>query len=281
MNFFKVKILFFIALLIIAINIVFSNCIALSNENSKVFSNYNDQHIVWNRKPIKITLPVGKERFISFPSEMKFGYNMNLLPASMLRVENNNKTLYLLAKRPFNTKRVQVKLVNGEVILLDINARKYANDNPVDIILLSSKTLDSVQNNKNWAKINYVSLTRYAIQQLYAPQRLLKNKMNITRFPMEVNHIVPLFYDNSILVMPLASWRGRDLYVTALLVKNLLNQFIRLDPRLLCGNWKTASFYPKMALLPSGSPINGDVSTLFVISDRPFFQAIQNCLNQE
>lgn len=241
--------------------------------------NQFDQHVVWNRKPIQVTLPVGVERFVSFPTKVQFGYNTNLLPPSAFRVENDNRTLYFLAKKPFSTKRVEVKLASGEIILLDINTKAHANDNPVDIVLPKSNHLDSLknQNQTSTSNINYVTLTRYAIQQIYAPRRLLKQSMNMTRFPMKTTHVVPLFYDGSAFAMPLASWRGGNLYVTALLVKNLLNQPLYLDPRLLCGTWLAASFYPQTTLAPHGTAINQDTSTLFVISHQPFAQAIQAC----
>lgn len=242
----------------------------------------SDEHIVWSRAPIQITLPVGKERFVSFPNEVQFGYNTHLLPPSALRVENDNQTLYLFAKKPFSTERVEAKLASGEIILLDINAKNAAPDNPIDIVLPkaeNSRNTSANQPSASRSSVNYVSLTRYAVQQLYAPQRLLKQSMSITRFPMETEHTVPLFYDGSASAMPLASWRGGDLYVTALLIKNLLNQPLRLDPRLLCGDWKAASFYPQTALAARGTPINRDTATLFVVSNEPFSQAVSGCLN--
>lgn len=244
-------------------------------------SNNTDEHIVWQRAPIHITLPVGKERFISFPNEVQFGYNTTLLPPPALRVENDNQTLYLLAKKPFDTQRVEAKLASGEIILLDINAKKQADSHPIDIVLpaIHQKTQSNNTNDISSSSTNYVELVRYAIQQLYAPQRLLKHSNSIRRFPMETSHVVPLFYDSSASAMPLASWRSGDFYVTALLIKNLLQQPLRLDPRLLCGNWKTASFYPKTTLSPRGTPINQDTSTLFVVSDQPFAQATRSCMN--
>lgn len=244
-------------------------------------SNHSDEHIVWQRAPIQITLPVGKERFVSFPTEVQFGYNTNLLPPSALRVENDNQTLYLYAKKPFETQRTEAKLADGEIVLLDINAKQQANDNPIDIVLpRAAKTgSSSISQDVSQSSVNYVTLTRYAVQQLYAPQRLLKQSMNITRFPMETAHVVPLFYDGSASAMPLASWHGGSYYVTALLIKNLLNQPLRLDPRLLCGQWKTASFYPKTTLAPHGTPINQDTSTLFLVSSEPFSEAVQSCSN--
>lgn len=243
--------------------------------------NQSDQHIVWNRKPIQVTLPVGIERFMSFPSAVQFGYNTNLLPPSAFRVENDNRTLYLLAKKSFSTERVEAKLASGDIILLDINAKAHANDNPVDIVLPKpTSAFPTTQSQSSVASVNYVTLTRYAIQQIYAPRRLLKQSMSMTRFPMETTHVAPLFYDGSASAMPLASWRGGNLYVTALLVKNLLNQPLRLDPRLLCGAWLAASFYPQTTLASHGTAINQDTSTLFVISYQPFAQATQVCAPQ-
>ncbi|PIR19798.1 MAG: TIGR03749 family integrating conjugative element protein [Deltaproteobacteria bacterium CG11_big_fil_rev_8_21_14_0_20_47_16] len=245
------------------------------------FSNNSDEHIVWQRAPIQITLPVGKERFVSFPGGVQFGYNTNLLPPSTLRVENDNRTLYLYAKKSFSTQRTEAKLANGEIVLLDINAKPEANNNPIDIVLpKAAKTGSaSISLDVSQSSVNTVTLTRYAAQQLYAPQRLLKQSMSITRFPMETAHVVPLFYDGSSTAMPLASWHGGNYYVTALLIKNLLNQPLRLDPRLLCGQWKTASFYPQTTLAPRGTPINQDTSTLFLVSSEPFSEAVQSCSN--
>lgn len=241
----------------------------------------SDIHVVWKRTPIKVTLPVDKERFVTFPSEVKFGYNKNLLPSSILSVENDNQTLYFDAKKPFKTQRTEAKLSNGEIILIDIDAQKNANDNPVDIVFPKKEKVieTAAEQSVSRSSVNYVTLTRYAVQQLYSPERLLKQSNNITRFPMETAHTVPIFYDDSVSAMPLASWQGGDYFVTAILIKNLLNQPLKLDPRLICGDWKAATFYPQTTLSSQGTAINQDATTLFIVSDEPFSQAIKSCLN--
>ncbi len=279
--FIPIKFLCFTGTLLASLSIM---SLSYAATNSAI--NSADEHIVWQRAPINITLPVGKERFVTFPTEVQFGYNTKLLPPSKLRVENDNQTLYFLAKKPFNTQRTEAKLDNGEIILLDINAKKQADDHSIDIVLPAIHRTNKNDKNKNnennsytsQSNVNYVTLIRYAVQQLYAPQRLLKHSNVMMRFPMETAHVVPLFYDGSASAIPLASWRGDNLYVTALLVKNLLNQSLHIDPRLLCGNWKAASFYPQTTLAPRGTPINRDTSTLFVVSNQPFAGAIQPCL---
>jgi len=242
----------------------------------------SDEHVVWQKAPIEINLPVGQERYISFPSSIQFGYDANDLPASMLRVENNNQTLYLTAKQAFPLQRVEAKLINGEIILMDLTAKEGGDDASIDIVLPQANPVEGNSTHSTYTNdtnINYISLIRYAVQQLYAPERLINHAANITRFPMSTSHVVPLVYDNSISAMPLASWRDGDLYVTAILIKNQLHQALRLDPRLICGNWQAATFYPKNKIAARGTPINRDTSTLFVVSNRPFAEAMQSCLH--
>ena len=238
-----------------------------------------DETIVWERAPIAVTLPIGKERFISFPSAVQFGYDKTHLSDAALRVENDHETLYLTAEKPFATERVEAKLATGDIVLMDISTVASGDDNPIDVVLPKNTSADTaISNSQGSQDLDYVSLTRYAIQQLYAPTRLLTDSSAITRFPMETTHVVPLFYDDSISAMPLASWRDSDSYITAVLIKNRLNQPLRLDPRLLCGDWKAATFFPHSTLAQKGLSLNQDTSTLFVVSDRPFHEAMSLCV---
>lgn len=242
-----------------------------------------DETQVWTRAPIQITLPVGEERFLTFPMPVQFGYNTARLPSSVLRVENDNQTVYLLAKKPFNTERVEARLSNGEIILLDMNASLGADDNPVDIVLPSNATTLNGQNtNASTITVNDVALLRYAIQQLYAPETVLdsleSNPLGITRFPMETSHVVPLFEDGSAIAMPLASWHAGNEYVTAVQIKNALAQPLTLNAQTICGDWQAASFFPQNQIAAHTAALDAGMSTLFVVSNVPFNEAIKNCL---
>lgn len=239
-----------------------------------------DVRIVWQRAPIKITLPVGRERFVTFPQAAQFGYNVERLPSSVLRVENDNQTLYLLAKQPFDTQRVQAKLTDGEIILLDLDAKIKADIAPIDIVLPEKPASDQFNNN-NTSTIDYVTLTRFAVQQLYAPKRLLNTASDITRFPLEASNLTFLYASDAVNTTPLASWRGHNLYVTAIQLKNKLKKLLHVDPRLFCGHWQAASIYPRTALVASGINDDRDRTTLFIVSNQPFSEAIQSCLNRE
>lgn len=243
------------------------------------------EHIVWQQTPINVSLPVGKERLVNFPVAVEFGYDKNVLPDNLLRVQNNNGTLYLLAKAPFTIQRVQVRCSNeGKIILLNLSAQKEASTTPLDIVLphassalfsdvthplkqQDTETIDST--------LGYLTLTRFAAQQLYAPKRLLTQPNTIYRTPMHTTKTVILLRDQSVLAMPLASWRRSDLTVTAVLLRNQLSQSLTLDPRNLCEEWRAATFFPHTLLAPAGQ--RADSTTVFLIANRSFADALASC----
>jgi integrating conjugative element protein (TIGR03749 family) len=250
-------------------------------------SNPPHEHIVWQQTPIDVTLPVGKERMVSFPASVQFGYDKNALPDNALRIQNNNGVLYLFAKTEFATQRVQVRLSDsGQIILLNLAAQKGASDTPLDVIMAQPTAIPTTTASANGLisplassfpddTVSYITLTRFAIQQLYAPKRLLVQPPNIFRTPMHTQKTAPLFRDGSVLAMPLASWRGGNLTVTAVLLRNQLHQSFTLDPRNICGDWRATSFFPQTVLAPAGN--RQDSTTVFLISNKSFADALHVC----
>jgi integrating conjugative element protein (TIGR03749 family) len=252
------------------------------------------EHVVWQQAPIDVTLPVGKERMVSFPSAVAFGYDKNILPDNLLRAQNNNGVLYLFAKAPFAAQRVQVKLMDsGQIILLNLSAQKEASVTPIDVVMSSAVNRvsavpknspstnipeeDSTPQSNDFSDnaISYISLTRFAAQQLYAPKRLLTQPPAIFRTPMHTAKTVPLFRDGGVIAMPLASWRGGDLTVTAVLLRNQLHQSLTLDPRNICGSWQATTFFLQTVLAVSGQ--RRDSTTVFLVANRAFADALQTC----
>jgi integrating conjugative element protein (TIGR03749 family) len=250
------------------------------------------EHLIWKEKPIDIILPLGKERIVHFPESVSFGYDKNSLDEKKLSIQNNNGVLYLTAKKLFTPQRVEVKCnTTGSIILMNLSAKKNVSDTPIDVILADNKNVNrngenhTAENNftlgapssfsKNPNSVDAIILTRIAAKELYAPKRLLHDPQNIFRTPMHTKKTVPLFLDGSVIAMPLASWRDGDLFVTAVLLRNQEKQSISLDPRILCGHWKTATFYPSEILAPKGSA--EDSTTLFLVSNRSFVESMQIC----
>ena len=66
---------------------------------------------------------------------------------------------------------------------------------------------------------------------------------------------------------PLMAWRAGTLYLTAVKLRNRSNTAQVLDPRLLRGNWLTATLQ-HARLLPAGNV--ADSTAVYLISAQPF-----------
>ena len=138
-------------------------------------------------------------------------------------------------------------------------------------LVLSCLLLASLTANAGSFEVNAVTLTRFAIQSLYSPKRLITTPEEIHRVPMETEKHVPLFYGAAIDAMPIASWRAGALYMTAVELKNLTTHPISIDIKNAKGNWQTAAMYPT-AKLPSRD--KHETTTVFLVSTRPFQDAL-------
>ncbi|HAT4451861.1 TPA: TIGR03749 family integrating conjugative element protein [Legionella pneumophila] len=226
------------------------------------------EHLVWEKVPLTIELPINKERLVQFPQAIKVIDQQLSANLDILKVKGS---LYLKAKESFKDSRLIVQLLpEGEVIILNLNANEKAiNATPIEILIDDPKTTHNA--GASQYEYNAIQLTRFAIQALYSPERVREIPEGIYRSPMQTNKTIPLFYGASIEAHPLASWRGGNLYVTAVDLKNLLNQPSKLQFTKLMGHWQTASFYPKSELPPRNQH---ESTTVFLISDQPFASAL-------
>ena len=62
------------------------------------------ERIFWDKKPLKITLPVNKERMITFPTPVRIGLPVEI--NSQLRTQINNNTVNWLAYESFKSQRI-------------------------------------------------------------------------------------------------------------------------------------------------------------------------------
>ena len=228
------------------------------------------ERIEWKKTPIKLKLKVGQERLVVFPDSVKVGVPNQIQP--LLRTQNINGTVYLMAHAAFDSTRVMVREIDGDQIyLLDITATvETIQNNPVEIYVqdadVSGNTDISIERNWSRPKYSYVSLTRFAAQQLYAPARLLNNRPGIVRTPVARTSI-PLLRGGAIDARPIIAWRAEGYYLTAVKLTNQTAHAQTLDPRDLRGSWLTASFQHHR-LLPVGN--EADTTAVYLISARPF-----------
>ena len=234
------------------------------------------ERLFWDKVPLRITLPVGKERLVTFHADVRVGMPGSI--RSKLRTQSNQGTVYWKASEAFDTQRIEVREIQSHrIYLIDLKASTKANSvTPIEVIF--KETRKDVEDKtsadsslKTAKKPGYIALTRFAAQQLYAPARLLKASTSIHRISVAKHSTIHLIHGEQIKATPVASWQSGALYITAVELKNTSDHFINLDPRHLRGEWRTATFQ-HIRLYPSGS--ESDTTAVYLISDRPFHEVI-------
>ena len=109
-----------------------------------------------------------------------------------------------------------------------------------------------------------VVLTRFAAQNLYAPLRTVEPlpgvmRVNLRR-DMDLGTLMPTL---PVRALALASWRLEDQWVTAVRLTNTSAGWVTLDPRVLQGDFLTATFQHE-ALGPHGVP--EDTTVLYLVT---------------
>jgi len=228
------------------------------------------ERIEWKKAPIRLELVVGQEQRIEFPAAVKVG-----VPASVqgvLRTQSVNGTVYLLGHAPFGSNRLMVReLDSGRIYLFDVTATEDGGPgHPIQIYVTGDQGSENDQatggHEPEQGQPDYIQLTRFAAQQLYAPARLVKDRSGIARIPVSRDP-VDLYHGGTVEAAPLAAWRAMGLYVTAVKLTNHTEQALTLDPRNLRGTWLTAAFQHHR-LFPKGD--EADTTAVYLISARPF-----------
>ena len=227
------------------------------------------ERIVWQKTPIPVELRVGTERLVHFPGAVQVGLPVPL--QDIVRVQSIAGTVYLLAHQPFARTRVIVRGADdGQVYLLDLSANVEASsDAPIEIFLPDeARSTDGGAAVETPARpqYGYVTLTRFAAQQLYAPARLLNALPGVVRVPVK-REPVTLVRGAAIEAVPLMAWRAGDRFVTAVTLINTTRHPQILDPRTLRGRWLTATFQHNR-VHAAGS--EADRTVVYLLSARPF-----------
>ena len=223
------------------------------------------QRVVWNKQPIAVQLNIGDERRIQFRAPVSVG-----LPAALqglLRVQTVSGTVYLLSQRAFpKTRLLARELDSGQTYLLDVTAVENDGAMPPIVVHLPRDRMPTATIVKASSPPGYVSLTRYAAQQLYAPERLLTAMQGVHRVPIQ-DKTASLIPGKAVHATPLIAWRAGDLYVTAVELQNHSKRAQILDPRRIRGHWLSATFQ-HARLLPNGT--DADTTAVYLVSEQPF-----------
>ncbi len=235
------------------------------------------EHLVWDRRPLQVTLGVGDafERLVLFPSTMRIGVPPSIAPS--LRIETTGRRSYLTAFAPFPRTRVHAEdAANGTVMLLDLSASSTVQTTgPIEIVAapVDSEGTASPAPDASQAPppIDLATLTRFAARQLYAPRRLAVGLPGLHALPVPRAPVEGLYRGALLQATPVGAWRGDDLTVTAVVLRNLQRAAVELDPQAIRGRWRAITFQHGR-LLGHGS--EADTSAVYLVCERRF----EDCL---
>jgi integrating conjugative element protein (TIGR03749 family) len=232
-----------------------------------------NQRVVWNKVPITVALRVGQERRITLPARMRIAVPPDLSRKLALLLVDD--TAYVTATAPFEKIRLIAEdPVRGMVLLMDVSASKNNGSvAPITIHLPSANVREetiarnSANTNEEAGAPDYVTLTRFAAKQIYAPRRLATELPGVATVGYRSVSIKGLYRLGNLDARAIGAWRSDSHYVTAVKLTNLGNTPLELDPREVRGAWLTISFQHGR-LLSKGD--EADTTVMYLVSDAPF-----------
>ena len=239
----------------------------------------------WERMPLAVPLKVGQERIVFIDRNVRVGVPAGI--GERLRVQSAGGAVYLRASEPIEPTRLQLQDADtGALILLDIAAEPAKDGEPAlepvrivegngtparygdqpesaDAAPARTREQTGARTARRETPVPVV-LTRFAAQNLYAPLRTVEPLPGVMRVNLRRN----LDLDTLLPTLPvrwvaLASWRLEDQWVTAVRLTNSSSDWINLDPRVLQGDFLTATFQHE-ALGPRGTP--EDTTVLYLVT---------------
>jgi integrating conjugative element protein (TIGR03749 family) len=247
------------------------------------------QRVLWDKRPIVVHLQVGYERLIHFPDDVR--YWLPDTAKNKVSTLAANGVLYITAMESFPATRLRVQGLNDQQIyLLDITASDVATTSDQLIVMTEESTrnrsreITEHKTNTHKAIEDWrIRLTRYAAQQLYAPERLVDGDRGIKRVPVGPKTPVPLIRGGLVETVPIASWQGYGFTVTAVRIRNLSRQALQLQfdqsdaphapnlGHLVRGDWLTATLQHDRLGVKGGDT---DTTTLYLVSQRSFIESL-------
>jgi len=220
----------------------------------------------WQRLPLSVPLIVGQERIVFIDKNVRVGVPNSV--AGRLHVQSAGGAVYLRASEPIEPTRLQLQDADtGALILLDISARAAKEGEPelepVRIVEGETAPDSTVPPPPRQTPIP-VMLTRFAAQNLYAPLRTIETVPGIMRVnlrrDLKLDTLLPTL---PVQATPLAAWHLENQWVTAIRLTNTSDSEITLDPRLLQGDFLTATFQ-HLTLGASGTP--EDTTAVYLVT---------------
>lgn len=225
---------------------------------------------VYTGEPLAVALPVGQERRIEVEGAQDIRVGLPGALRGQLEVESAGPNVWFRARRALPPTRLY--LASGaRLFALEVRADEIAPRQPLRLRAAEPVPAEA----GTGGAPSYVALARYAIQALYAPGHRPAQVRGIRSRPVADRPVAlfrcraaaPAACGDATEARPLAAWEASPYFVTAVEVRNLLEDPLELDPRDIRGEFAAAAIaHPRLA--PAGDP--RDATAVVLISTLPF-----------
>ncbi len=268
--------------------------------------------IILDEKPVNVPLPVGKEIIVKFPKAVTQIEALEGNTEGLKQFLRPDGVLLLTAGEELDKTRVVATMIDGNVVLLDLNPsvgainhqkinlvdpksikkpvksgikitskkekNKEPEKNPYKPAFLQkgaamTKNATSHSNTPHHQSIGVNQMVQYGFRHFVGSSRLI-GKQKAKRVPVKRIRTSQFIriWHNRLSVKPLRQWKMGDKYVTVLLVNNTSPFAVEFDPRALRGRLIFAAALYPV-IQPKGSP--QDQTLWAVVTEMPFNQAIR------
>ena len=230
------------------------------------------ERVMFRKAPIRIVLPVKKERMVTLPGAFAFHAPEGF--EASVQSQIIERTAYLTALAPFDTLRVVAEdLSTGRQIPLDLVTSTEGVARPVEVFVPGTAARAAADGSvqaepdADAPALDMVGLTRFAAQALYAPRRLVPSSTGVRQVPVNVAPAPGLYRGWNIETVPIGQWRSGGLYVTAVRFTNTGREPVDLDLDELRGRWLAAT--AQHSRLVPGDPA-WNTTAVYLVCDSPF-----------
>ncbi len=237
----------------------------------------------YDNTPVTVHLFVGQERSIQFSDHIQIGLTKGQKAAGLFRIQSAQGGVHLLALKPFDRNRIQLKRVtDGRVIMLDLTAEKPSggeiNSENIKFLMpeenIIREELTNIESDTTSKIITPVDLARHAAQRLYGSTRLHKLSPGISKVGINDESYVKVFKGENkfkVSAKPMIGYKSPIHHLTAFVLKNTSDEIVELS-YLDINIPFTHAVLQHHKLSPAGSV--GDTTVFYHISDRPLKETI-------
>lgn len=239
------------------------------------------ERAVFERQPIRVPLPVGKERLITLPAPAALHVPTDM--QQVARIEVIDKTIYATALVPFTPIRIVAELIDsGQQVPMDLVAGPQTagalSELEVSVVTWTEKettqaaaddddTAPDRSTDRQHRGVDMIDLTRHAARQLYAPRRLAWAHPGVNQVRVDTTPLPRLLRGVNVDAVPVGGWRSGQLSVTAVRVTNKSSYPLEIPLESIRGRWIAATAQHGRI---GAAGTDTDTTAIYLVCDRAF-----------